>query len=261
VQVSLDGSRPETHDACRGRGTFELALRGLKTLQRHGINVASRVTIHRHNVNDLENVARLLLDELGLPSFGTNSAGYMGSCRLNADSVLLSTADRQAAMETLLSLEEKYPGRISASAGPLANGHMWRRMIDAQQEGAPRFPNGGRLTACGCANSKIAVRPDGVFVPCSMLAHMELGRINADSLAHLWRHHPDLNGLRMRGNIPLREFEFCDGCPYIPYCTGNCPGVGYNITGEVDHPSPESCLRLFLADGGRVPEVPVGSRS
>ena len=255
VQVSLDGARPETHDACRGKGNFVRAVRGLRTLQRHGVKVTVRVTVHRHNVCDLENVARLLLEEFGLAAISTNSAGYIGSCRQNAEFVMLSTRDRQTAMVKLLQLAEKYPGRISASAGPLANGRMWRKMMDAQAEGAPPFGNGGRLTACGCTNSKIAVRADGVMIPCPMLAHMELGRINSDSLTHVWQRHPILAGMRVRGNIPLTEFEFCDDCPYLPYCTGNCPGIGYNLTGLVDHPSPDACLQRFLADGGKVPNT------
>ncbi len=82
VQVSVDGSGPEMHDACRGKGAFEAAVRGLRTLQRHGVNVAVRVTVHCHNVHDLEATARLLLEELGVGSFGTNSVGYLGSCRV-----------------------------------------------------------------------------------------------------------------------------------------------------------------------------------
>jgi Fe-coproporphyrin III synthase len=253
VQVSVDGSCAETHDTCRGDGAFDGAVRGICILQRHGVNVAVRVTIHRHNVDDLEKIAHFLLEELGLPGFGTNSAGYLGTCRLNADDVMLTTAERQLAMATLLRLAEKYPDRISANAGPLAEGRMWRRMEEARAQGAPAFPNGGRLTACGCPGSKIAVRADGAIVPCNMLAHGELGRINQDSLAEIWQHSPALNQLRSRHTIPLTGFEFCAGCSYLPYCTGNCPGLAYTITGQVDHPSPDACLRRFLEEGGTIP--------
>ncbi len=88
VQISVDGSCAEVHDSCRGQGAFDGAMRGIRTLQRHRVNVAVRVTIHRNNVHDLENIAHFLLDELGLPGFGTNSAGYLGTCRLNADDVI-----------------------------------------------------------------------------------------------------------------------------------------------------------------------------
>ena len=126
-------------------------------------------------------------------------------------------------------------------------------MEEARAQGAPAFPGRGRLTACGCPGSKIAVRADGAIIPCSMLAHSELGRINRDSLASKWQDSPDLNRLRDRHAIPLAGFGFCSGCPYIPYCTGNCPGLAHAITGQVDHPSPDACLRRFLAEGGAIP--------
>ena len=80
VQVSIDGSVPTTHDACRGEGNFLKAMQGIKSLQNHNVPVSVRVTIHRENVWDLENVSKLLLEEVGLSSFSTNAASYMGLC-------------------------------------------------------------------------------------------------------------------------------------------------------------------------------------
>lgn len=253
VQISVDGSSAKVHDTCRGQGSFDGAIRGIRILQRHGIRVSVRVTIHRHNVHDLENIARFLLEELGLPGFSTNAAGYLGTCCVNADNLLLTVEERKEAIATLLRLTAKYNERISAQAGPLTDGRMWRRMEEARVQDKPAFHNGGRLTACGCPNSKISVRADGVIIPCSMLAHIELGRINRDSLAEIWQNSPPLNQIRNRHAIPLTGFEFCSGCSYIPYCTGNCPGLAYALTGKVDHPSPDACLRRFLEGGGMIP--------
>jgi SynChlorMet cassette radical SAM/SPASM protein ScmE len=253
IQISIDGYSPETHDACRGKGSFEKAVRGIRILQRHGVSVASRLTIHHFNVSKLDEITDFILNDLGLPGFGTNSAGYLGSCRKNAEDVQLSVKDRQKAMSTLLRLENEHPGRISAAAGPLAEARHWRRMEQARVRGDSTFPIGGRLTACGCPNQKIAVRSDGVIVPCNMLPHIALGRINVDSLQEIWLKSPEMMHMRLRHMIPLSEFDFCSGCPYMPYCTGNCPGLAFSITGKVDYPSPDSCLRKFLADGGSVP--------
>ncbi|MGB2896838.1 MAG: SynChlorMet cassette radical SAM/SPASM protein ScmE [Anaerolineales bacterium] len=255
VQVSVDGSSPEIHDTGRGKGSFEGAVRGIRTLQRHDIMVAVRVTIHRHNVHDLENTARFLLEDLGLERFGTNSAGYLGSCRLNDEEMLLTIEDRQIAMSTLQRLATKYEGRISAAAGPLADVRYWNEMEEARTTGAAPFGRGGNLTACGCPANKIAVRADGAIVPCTLLAHIDLGRINQDSFVEIWQHSPAFNQLRERRAIPLTEFEFCKGCKYIPYCTGNCPALAYTLVGEVDHPSPDACLKRFLEAGGKLPEV------
>jgi SynChlorMet cassette radical SAM/SPASM protein ScmE len=255
VQISIDGSRAETHDACRGEGTFEGAIRAVKALQKAGIVVAVRMTIHRHNVYDLEAAARFFLEDLGLSGFGTNSVGYLGTCRINADDVMLTTAERKLAMETLLRLNQKYGGRINAQAGPLSEGQRWQQMEDARLQNAPAFSNGGYLTACGCPKSKLAVRADGAMVPCCMLAHIVLGWINKDDMLDVWQHSPQLDALRNRHTIPLSQFDFCAGCPYIPYCTGNCPGLAYTMTGEVDHPSPDACLRRYLNDGGQIIRV------
>jgi SynChlorMet cassette radical SAM/SPASM protein ScmE len=253
VQVSIDGSTADTHDAFRGAGSFKAAVGGLQTLQKNGVPVSVRVTIHRRNVDDLEGIARLLLEDLGLPGFSTNSAGNLGVCRKNSSEILLTPVDRLKAMETLLRLSEQYENRISATAGPLAEARHWGAMEAARMKEDPAFSNGGHLTGCGCAWSKIAVRADGAYIPCSMLADLPLGNINQNSLIDVWQNSEHLEGLRKRGDISLERFDSCKDCPYLPYCTGNCPGLAYSLTGSVDHPSPDACLRLFLREGERLP--------
>jgi len=253
VQVSIDGSIPITHDALRGKGSFLKAMEGIKSLQRHHVTVTVRVTIHRQNVHDLEGVARLLLEEIGLPSFSTNSAAYMGLCRQNAGQVQLTMEERSFAMETLLNLNKKYKNRILANAGPLAEGKRWLEMEKARLKKKEHTQGGGYLTGCNGPMSKIGVRADGVIVPCLHLSHIELGRINRDNLENLWQKHPELKRLRERRNIPLSSFEFCHKCDYIRYCTGNCPAVPYNLVGEVNHPNPNACLKKFLKKGGKLP--------
>jgi SynChlorMet cassette radical SAM/SPASM protein ScmE len=254
VQVSIDGSVPATHDSFRGKGNFFKAIEGIKTLQRNGLNVPVRMTIHRKNVRDLEGVARLLLEEVGLPGFSTNAASFMGLCRHNTEQVQLTIEERSLAMETLLKLNKKYNGRISAAAGPLAEARTWLGMVKARREGKEHMPRRGYLTSCGGVMSKMAVRADGVMVPCSQMSHIELGRINHDDLIEVWQNHPELERLRERRNIPLSEFEFCRDCEYTNYCAGGCPALAYTILGEENHPSPDACLRQFLEEGGRLPE-------
>lgn len=254
VQVSIDGSVPTTHDACRGEGNFLKAMRGIKSLQNHNVPVPVRVTIHKHNVRDLENVAKLLLEEIGLPSFSTNAASYMGLCRKNTDQIQLNVEERSLAMDTLLKLTKKYNGRISATAGPLAEGKDWLKIERALGEGQESIDGRGFLSGCNGPMETLAVRADGVMVPCGQMSHIELGLINKDALEKVWQEHPEMKRLRGRHNIPLKDFEFCQGCEYINYCTGNCPALAYTILGKEDHPSPDACLKRFLEEGGRLPD-------
>jgi len=255
VQISIDGSIPMTHDAFRGDGNFFKAIEGIKSLQKHHLPVSVRVTIHRQNVRELDKIAKLLLEDIGLSGFSTNSASYMGLCRQNAEQVQLTVEERTLAMETLLELNNKYNGRISATAGPLAEGKTWGLMEKARQKGQESVPGGGFLTGCNGPQQTIAVRADGTMIPCIQMSHIEMGRINRDDLKTVWKEHPELKRLRERCTIPLSDFEFCQGCDYINYCTGNCPALACVIYGEENHPSPDACLTRFLEAGGRLPAV------
>lgn len=255
VQISLDGATAEIHDICRGKGNFHRALEGIKTIQNHGIHLTVRVTLNKYNVRNIEEIARLLLEELQLSEFSTNSASYMGLCRQNTDDIQLTAEDRSFAMETLLKLNKKYQGRIGAAAGPLADAKTWTKMEQARKAGREPMPGKGYLKGCGGVFKNLDVRADGVIVPCLQMSHIELGQISKDDLKDIWHNHPELKRLRERSDIPLGEFEFCKGCEYIPYCTGNCPALAYNILGKENHPSPDACLKRFLEEGGRLPDV------
>lgn len=252
IQISLDGANAAVHDANRGKGSFEGALKGLHILQQFDLPIGVRVTITSHNVHQLDKTAKFLLEDLRLSSFGTNSAGYFGVCHQHASELMLSVKERTVAMETLARLSKQYNSRITATAGPLSEYHFWRRMEKARSERELPFPNGGYLTACGCHTNSLAVRADGAYIPCVMLAHVELGRINHDPLIKVWKDSSELNKLRTRQFIPLTDFSFCSDCSYIPYCTGNCPGLAYNLIGEINHPSPNACLKMFINDGGKI---------
>ncbi len=157
-------------------------------------------------------------------------------------------------METLLALDARYGGRIAAQAGPLADARAWSEMIERHERGEGGTTDGGGfLTSCGCPFSSIAVRADGVFVPCSLLPMIELGRINRDPLREVWLRHPELVRFRERRKIPLLQFDECRSCRYSPFCRGGCPGVSASLTGSAYRPAPDDCLRRFLEAGGTVP--------
>jgi SynChlorMet cassette radical SAM/SPASM protein ScmE len=101
----------------------------------------------------------------------------------------------------------------------------------------------------------MAVRADGVMIPCNQMSHIKLGRINHDDLKEAWQSHPELERIRNRREIPLADFEFCKGCGYTRYCSGNCPALAYTTVGEENHPSPDACLRRYLEAGGRLPDA------
>jgi len=250
IQISIDGSCAEIHDQSRPN-SFDRAVRGLRLLKEAGFPVTVRTTINRHNLHDLENIARLLLEEIGLPSFSTNEAMPMGAGCQNQGQVTLTDAEKLAAMHMIDRLLEQYPGRVEAQAGPQAKLKMYAEMEQARQTGERASSwKMGYLSSCGGVFSKLDILHDGTIVPCHMLYGVPLGHIARDSVEEIWRTHPTLKALRERRNIPMHEVPGCEDCEWAPYCSGGCPGLAHQMTGSLNRANPDDCYRRFLIEAG-----------
>jgi len=251
VQVSVDGSRPEIHDRSRGRGSFSKAVRGLRLLMEAGFPVTVRVTVNRHNVDDLEDLARFLLEEMGVSSISTNDAMPIGAGGEHRDRIGLNPSDLIQAMTTLARLDARYAGRVTATAGPLAKWRMYRDMELARKTGEAVGSWGmGFLSACSGVFDKLAVHPDGAFSPCNMLSPLILGRMDRDAILNIWTAHPTLRSLRERRRIPMSKVPGCEDCAWAPYCNGSCPGPALALTGDANRANPHDCYRVFLRRTG-----------
>jgi len=251
IQVSIDGSCPEVHDKSRGEGSFKRAINGLFLLKKAGFPVTSRVTINRFNVDDLENIARLLLEDVGLQSFGTNDAMPMGAGCENQANIILLPEQQLKAMKILHRLEKQYNGKITATAGPLAKWKSYGEMEHARATGekTTRWQM-GYLTACGCVFNKLAVHHDGMISPCNMLPELEIGTINRDSIKTIWKTHSTLKAIKDRRKISMQQVQGCEDCEWAPYCNGSCPGLAQTMTGDFNRANPHDCYKRFLEETG-----------
>lgn len=247
IQVSIDGSRSEVHNRSRPN-SFHRALRGLRLLVENDFPATVRVTINRHNVDDLANVARLLLQDVGLRSFSTNEAFPTGSGKCSGESVILTRDQRQQAMDALMALNERYDGRISAQAGPLSLALQFADIDARLVRRETSRPDRGRLTSCGGVFNRLDVQHDGTIVPCHLLSALTMGVIGEVDLQDVWLHHPAINRVRQRHNIPIRSLETCRNCRYAGFCNGGCPGTVLIQTGELNARDPMSCYRIHLGE-------------
>jgi SynChlorMet cassette radical SAM/SPASM protein ScmE len=250
IQISIDGSTADVHNKSRPN-SFDKAIKGLKLLKKHDFPLMVRVTINKHNLTDLDNIAKLLLEDIGLPSFSTNEAMPIGSGCRNADKISLNSREKLTAMKIWEKLLAKYPGRLKATAGPQAKLKAYREIEQARngENVAPSWKM-GYLSGCGCIFTKIDILHDGTIVPCCMLPGLELGNILNDSLEEIWQNHSILKSLRERRLIPMNEVEGCEKCAWNKWCNGNCPGIAHQLTGDFNRANPEDCLKNFLKENG-----------
>ena len=247
IQISIDGSSTEVHDRSHPK-SFGRALHGLKLLKEAGYPVTVRVTVNRFNVDDLENVARLLLEEVGLSSFSTNEAYACGATDRTEGAIILTPAQRQLAMETLTRLSEEYDHRIGAQAGPLILAQELKTMDNMLTDGQTSRPGYGTLSACGGVFSTIAVMHDGTIVPCNILSTLHLGTIGVNNLQEVWLNHPIMTALRERRTISLSSLETCQGCVYLGFCKGGCPGGAVYACGDFNTRNPMDCYRVLKGE-------------
>jgi len=247
IQVSVDGSRAEIHNLSRPN-SFEQVMRNLRLMVEARFPVTVRVTVNRHNVDDLENTVRLLLEDVGLPSISVTDAFVCGAADRAEGGITLTFAQREQAMRTLAELAARYGDRIMALSGPLAWARELDRIEEALAAGRTSQPGRGRLSACNGVFRAIAVLHDGTIVPCHNLSTLRLGTIGVDDLGQVWRDHPTMNAVRQRREIPLSALDTCRDCRYQGFCTGGCPGTPVFLTGELNVRNPLDCYRVLKGE-------------
>lgn len=255
IQISIDGSTSEVHNLYRGKSNFFKIIESIKILKKYNVPIFARVTINKSNVKELEAIADFLLEDIGLKDVSTNTVVPIGLGQRNANLFELSVDELSFAMKTFSELNKKYPKRIQALSGPKFHLENWSRMIkDKKSRKNPTFKQGGYLGNCANVQKSLVIRSDGVIVPCGLLAHIELGKINEDNIRKVWQSHLKLQELRKRNTIPLSKFKYCHGCEYMSFCKGgSCPALSLERTGYENHPVPDNCLKRFLMEGGRLP--------
>ncbi len=248
IQVSIDGSCAEIHDLSRPHKSFDRAVRGLRLLVEGRFPATVRVTLNHHNINDLEKIASLLIDEIGLSGFSTNEAEEMGTARCNGQNIMLTEEERRLAMKVLFELNERYGGKIKATAGPLSRAKMVRDIEEKISRGETGTPGRGTLCSCGGVFSRMAVLHDGTMVPCNMLPTLTMGVIGMHSLKDAWLTSPAINAVRRRREIPLSALPECAGCRYTGFCAGGCPAAVMAKSGRLIGIDPVSCFRAYSGE-------------
>jgi SynChlorMet cassette radical SAM/SPASM protein ScmE len=250
IQVSLDGSKPETHDAIRGKGSFAKMIKGIEHLKNEKLPWTVRVTINKLNVLDLEAILDLLYKKLELKNFGVNEAFPRGAGQCNHSTLEMNKEERRYSFRVMQSFDKKHPGvAAGAASGPLVIANLIEKIDDARQGGKSDFPyQTGHLTGCNIMWKDLSILHDGTYVPCHQLPQIKLGMVGKDALLDVWRNSPGLVKLRKRHEIALSSIPHCQKCAYIKYCTGGCPGVAHAITGDVNTINPRDCYRAYIGE-------------
>jgi radical SAM protein with 4Fe4S-binding SPASM domain len=203
ARVSVDGHTAAVHDALRGKGSFEKAMKGIKNLREVGIHVDAVALMCHSNVPYLEEMRTFLGDIAD--SFAITPIYPMG---------------KAIGSDLLLDPAERLQVRLSGFGSENIKVTVTPR--DACIIGLPLY-----------------IRPDGNIYPCFYLQipEFKLGNVRETTLEEAYR--TDL--MKEFLNIDISDVEGCKDCDFRYFCGGACRGAAFREAGSLYVPDPLDC--------------------
>ncbi len=212
VQISLDGP-PKVHDAIRGAGNFDRAMRGIDLLKQKNVRVLVSFTAQKGNAAGFAALARL--------------------CRKhNVDKLWWDRVVTEGEEETAhLAVTTEQFRRLVRTGNRLRE--RWRR-----PDGTSMVSNGRALQCidftrdtpyrCSAGENLLILLADGSLMPCRRLPFV-IGNLRDGSMRELVENSDVMRSLA-RPLIP----EGCEGCRRLALCAGGARCVTYAQTGRLD---------------------------
>lgn len=235
VGISLDGIGP-TNDRFRGKdGAFERAVRGIRNCKKAGQKVGLRLTLTRHNVQDLDAIFSFIEEErIERACFYHLVPAGRG---VSAES--LDADETRRALDTIFDRTRAFAARGDAreiltvdnhADGPYLYRYLAQRdPVQASRAYALMRWNGGARHSSGTGIADIDwlgnVHPD------QFSQSLHLGNVRTRPFSEIWSdtENPALNDVRSR-----REHLHgrCASCRFLDICGGGFRARAFNATGD-----------------------------
>lgn len=217
VSISLDGATSKTHDKFRKLpGSFDLAIKGLKHLQKLGMSIQINSTIAKHNVQEVKELYANAI-ELGVDALHIFMLVPVGCGVQIADDQMLPPDQYEEVLNWFYDVSMENKIQTKATCAP----HYFRIMRQrAKIDGTKITPKTHGMAAMtkGClAGSSICfVSHKGEVFPCGYLP-VEAGHVLKQSFKDVWENSGVFKDLRnpdlLLGKCGICEYKkVCEGC-------------------------------------------------
>ncbi len=230
IRTSIDGANEKTNDIIRGKGSFKATLNGIKVLKDEGFVVYSRTTVSKINLSELNEIGHLARE------IGLSSAEFTPLRPSPGDrNISLYPAIDESDAQTAISEAQKLIGDFSNFAcGDFIE--IYKKMSifkkrESQEKEKPRdYP---RIRYCSAGTDHLAVRPDGMIIPCAALWDFTLGSIRKNSIKKIWN-SSKLEIFRKPQNRSVESIKECFNCNLKYYCDGLCRAYSWTFDKKLD---------------------------
>lgn len=236
IQISLDGSKIETHEVMRGFGTLDKTLKSIEYLVENDLNVNINCVPTSINIDDLVDLYELA-DNLKVKSFSLNRFRSFNEYH----KTLVPSAEK------LFKIEKQLID-ISKSKKTFYETNLHKYFFNWLE-----FPNDD-LTKQYKSNTKkffnclkgdkIYIGPQGNVFPCSYATQEELlmGNIREKSLKEIWLNRTN----KFNRDVSLNKT--CSKCDYGDVCQAGCPAMSLTINNDVNTPDPDCKFALKILE-------------
>ncbi|MDI6738028.1 MAG: radical SAM protein [Nanoarchaeota archaeon] len=220
-QISLDGSSPNSHDALRGKGSFNRTLKGVRMLIKSGIIPIIATTVNRYNCKKLNDMHRLV-EKLGIRLWRIMALMRQGRA-IKHNNLSISLKEWNNVANTL----QKIKGQVIIDIAPMFT-FIGRHMPDMSCEQAEGL-------GCEAGKFRANILPNGDLIPCSMLPQFIAGNVFTSDLKKIWLNSKTLEEFRVFDYNKVKE---CKSCEYSKYCKGGCHGMAAEYFGTIYRKDP-----------------------
>ena len=221
VQISLDGAEAEMHDAIRGKGNFDKALRGIRLLRDLGHAPQVAFTVMRRNQAQLRDLVVLMKRER-IRFLKLNAMIPAGRAEEDrADMPDPSLFKRQ--VEWLVGQEKLAKGALRVDY-PCFTGHLG-------EAAALAWTPDKRAVhlSCGAGTTRAVIWEDGTVGACDFMREDSVGDVRSERIEAIWT----------RGEEAIERWrrldlvgDKCGSCGYQEKCGFGCRASAYFAGGN-----------------------------
>ncbi len=239
VRIGLDGHNRAINDMLRGKGSFDLIVRGIKAAKDAGLKVIISAVITKINLKYLYELIKFVYN-IGVDNIILNQLIPVGRAKKHWNMLALNSLNDYREIKKIKDrTEREFPGFASWYMDPLVALLMNEKEL-LESKGSQSFKwIPGRYGSCGMGLRTCSIKSNGDVVPCLAIPNYVCDNIREQSLIDIWRKSPKFNRLRKLFGAPLKDLsDVCATCKWNRLCTGGCPAITYAVYGDFKPPSP-----------------------
>lgn len=210
VQVSIEGTTPQTHDwLVQKPGAFEKSIKAVEIFKKLGLHVHTNTTLNKINKEECIQLPQFIKDKLGLERFSMNLVIPTGSSIFN-DGLVIKYSEVGKIITQIQEVSKQNQVEF-----------MWYSPVPLCMFNTITNDLGNK--GCAACDGLLSIAPNGDILPCSSY-DQAVGNLKTEKFEQIWN-NKDSKYFREKGFA----HEICAACEHLAVCNGGCPLYWRNL--------------------------------